>query len=91
VNSISIAVRALSGLLILMLCCVVIPIFLGSASPQSSFFSDVSGSPYFDTISIKAEDDRSIVETRKKGGKVVATSRQQFRLTGRRQRLGDWP
>lgn len=74
-NSISIAARALSGLLILMLCCVVIPIFLGSASPQSSFSSDVSGSPYFDTISIKAEDDRSIVETRKKGGKVVATSK----------------
>jgi hypothetical protein len=36
---------------------------------------NVAGSPYFDTVSIKAEDDRSIVDTRKKGGKVVATSK----------------
>jgi hypothetical protein len=35
----------------------------------------VSGSPYFDTIGIRVVDERSIEETRKKNGKVVAVSK----------------
>lgn len=35
----------------------------------------VSGHPYFDTASIKVVDDRTIEETDKKNGKVVATSK----------------
>jgi hypothetical protein len=35
----------------------------------------VTGHPYYDTISIKVVDDRTIEETDKKNGKTVATSR----------------
>src|SRR6202521_572169 len=35
----------------------------------------VTGHPYFDTMSIKLVDDRTIEETDKKNGKVVATSK----------------
>lgn len=35
----------------------------------------VSGNPYYDTISIKVLDDRSIERTEKKDGKTVATSK----------------
>jgi hypothetical protein len=35
----------------------------------------IAGNPYYDTISVKVLDDRSIEETRKKSGKIVATSR----------------
>ena len=35
----------------------------------------VTGHPYFDSIAIKVVDDRTIEETDKKGGKVVATSK----------------
>jgi hypothetical protein len=35
----------------------------------------VTGHPYYDTISIKVVDDRTVEETEKKGGKVVATSK----------------
>jgi hypothetical protein len=34
----------------------------------------VKGHPYYDTVAIKVVDDRTIEETDKKGGKVVATS-----------------
>jgi hypothetical protein len=36
---------------------------------------DATGSPYYDAISIKVLDDRSIEKTEKKNGKTVATSR----------------
>ena len=35
----------------------------------------VAGNPYYDTLSVKVLDDRSIEETRKKSGKIVAISR----------------
>jgi len=36
---------------------------------------NVAGNPYYDTISIKVLDDRSIQETEKKDGKIVKTSK----------------
>lgn len=42
----------------------------------------VTGHPYFDTMSIKVVDDRTIEETDKKGGKVVATSRETVSSDG---------
>src|SRR6266404_5458448 len=36
---------------------------------------EVSGHPYYDMVSIKVADDRTIEETDKKNGKVVATSK----------------
>ncbi len=36
----------------------------------------VSGSPYFDTISVKAVDDHTFEAVRKKNGKVVGTAKQ---------------
>src|SRR3984893_3913062 len=35
----------------------------------------VAGNPYYDTISIKVVDDRTIEETKKKGGRVGETSK----------------
>jgi hypothetical protein len=35
----------------------------------------VAANPYYDTISIKVVDDRAIEETKKKGGRVVETSK----------------
>jgi hypothetical protein len=35
----------------------------------------VGGNPYYDTISVKIVDDRTVEETKKKGGKVVGASR----------------
>ena len=35
----------------------------------------VTGNPYFDTISIKVVDDRTVEETRKKNGRTVSASR----------------
>jgi len=35
----------------------------------------VTGNPYFDSISIKIVDDRTVEETRKKNGRTVSTSR----------------
>lgn len=42
----------------------------------------VSGHPYFDTISIKVVDDRTIEETDKKNGKVVAISKTRISADG---------
>ena len=35
---------------------------------------NVTGHPYYDTIAVKVVNDRTVEETQKKGGKVVATS-----------------
>jgi hypothetical protein len=35
----------------------------------------ITGHPYFDAVNIKIEDDRTIMETDKKDGKIVATSK----------------
>jgi hypothetical protein len=43
----------------------------------------VSGHPYFDTMSIKVVDDRTIEEADKKNGKVVATSRTWVSADGK--------
>jgi hypothetical protein len=43
----------------------------------------VSGHPYFDTMSIKVVDDRTIEETDKKNGKVVATSKTWVSADGK--------
>lgn len=42
----------------------------------------VSGHPYYDTVSIKVLDDRTIEETDKKNGKVVATSKTWISADG---------
>jgi hypothetical protein len=42
----------------------------------------VSGHPYIDTVSIKVVDDRTIEETDKKNGKVVATSKTWISADG---------
>jgi hypothetical protein len=42
----------------------------------------VTGHPYFDTMSIKVVDDRTIEETDKKNGKVVATSKTSVSADG---------
>ncbi len=42
----------------------------------------VTGHPYFDTMSIKAVDDRTIEETGKKNGKVVAKSKMTVSADG---------
>ncbi len=42
----------------------------------------VVGHPYFDTMSIKLVDDRTIEETDKKNGKVVATSKTSLSADG---------
>jgi hypothetical protein len=42
----------------------------------------VSGHPYYDTVSIKVVDDRTIEETDKKNGKVVATSKTWISADG---------
>ena len=42
----------------------------------------VSGNPYYDTVSIKVVDDRSIEQTDKKNGKTVATSKTWISADG---------
>src|SRR5262249_18633471 len=42
----------------------------------------VGGHPYFDMLSIKVVDDKTIEETDKKGGKVVATSKTWLSADG---------
>src|SRR5712691_3814595 len=42
----------------------------------------VSGHPYYDMVSIKVVDDRTIEETDKKNGKVVATSKTSLSADG---------
>jgi hypothetical protein len=42
----------------------------------------VSGQPYYDTVSIKVVDDRTIEETDKKNGKVVTTSKTWISADG---------
>ena len=42
----------------------------------------VSGHPYYDTVSIKVLDDRSIEETDKKNGKVVTTAKTSVSADG---------
>ena len=43
----------------------------------------VTGSPYFDTVSIKVLDDRTIEETDKKGSKTVTTSKSSVSPDGK--------
>jgi hypothetical protein len=42
----------------------------------------VTGQPYFDSISVKVVDDRTIEETDKKNGKIVATSKMSVSADG---------
>jgi hypothetical protein len=43
----------------------------------------VSGHPYFDTMSVRVVDDRTIEQTSKKNGKVVATSKTSVSADGK--------
>ena len=43
----------------------------------------VTGHPYFDTVSIKVVDDRTIEETDKKGGNTVTTSKMVVAADGK--------
>jgi hypothetical protein len=43
----------------------------------------VTGHPYYDTISVKVVDDHTTMETDKKGGKVVATSKNTVSADGK--------
>jgi hypothetical protein len=43
----------------------------------------VSGHPYFDTMSVKVVDDRTIEETEKKNGKTVVTSKTMVSTDGK--------
>lgn len=42
----------------------------------------VTGYPYFDTVSVKVVDDRTVEQTDKKNGKVVATSKRTVSADG---------
>lgn len=43
----------------------------------------VTGHPYYDSVNIKVVDDRTILETDKKGGKTVATSKATVSADGK--------
>lgn len=43
----------------------------------------VTGHPYYDTMSVKVVDDHTTMETQKKGGKVVATSKNTVSADGK--------
>src|SRR5271156_5954543 len=43
----------------------------------------VTGHPYYDTVNFKVVDDRTVVETDKKGGKTVSTSKATVSADGK--------